>query len=298
MKNNWYTYFIYLSIIFLLVGLASSNYLFIPEIHHISYLVFSLFLLFAGFISTAIPWHKSIQQMQSDITSRDSIISIGIPVFSKYLPGKVWSIIGPPGYIAKIYPLSIKRLSAISLDNQLLTLWTGLILGSGGLLINGIEANIAGIFFLFWLALSVAIFTNTFHGPIEKMTSKILKRNIHIPRLDIVSILRILPYYFLNWIIWCIGFYFFAQSLASHQLPLQTGLGFALAATLGIMAIIAPGGIGVREGIITSYLVASGIGLDEAATISVASRLWFLMGECFIFLLAIFLRKSPRKSLH
>jgi len=49
------------------------------------------------------------------------------------------------------------------------------------------------------------------------------------------------------------------------------------------MAFIAPGGLGVREGVMVGYLTLAGLPIAEAVTIAGASRLWFLVGEAFIF---------------
>ena len=64
-------------------------------------------------------------------------------------------------------------------------------------------------------------------------------------------------------------------------------MGFPLAATIGVLAIIAPGGIGAREGILTGYFVLTGIPLETAVTISIASRLWFLIGESLFFIVGL-----------
>jgi uncharacterized membrane protein YbhN (UPF0104 family) len=61
------------------------------------------------------------------------------------------------------------------------------------------------------------------------------------------------------------------------------GAGFPLAASLGVLALVAPGGLGVREGVIVAYLGLAGIPAMEATTISIASRLWFLGGELIFF---------------
>ena len=59
----------------------------------------------------------------------------------------------------------------------------------------------------------------------------------------------------------------------------------------------------MREGILTGFLTIAGLDLPLATTIAVASRLWFMMGEFFIFSLALILekrnlsaRKSPKKT--
>ena len=73
------------------------------------------------------------------------------------------------------------------------------------------------------------------------------------------------------------------NSLTSMDVPLSVGLGFPLAGSLGVMAFIVPGGLGVREGALIAYLSLAGIAVPVATTISIASRLWYLVGEVFIF---------------
>jgi uncharacterized membrane protein YbhN (UPF0104 family) len=50
-----------------------------------------------------------------------------------------------------------------------------------------------------------------------------------------------------------------------------------------MVSLVVPGGIGVREGAITAYLTLFDIGLADALTVSIASRLWYLVGEVLIF---------------
>jgi uncharacterized membrane protein YbhN (UPF0104 family) len=79
-----------------------------------------------------------------------------------------------------------------------------------------------------------------------------------------------------------------------EPLPFPIAFAFGLAGSIGIMAVFAPGGLGVREGILTGFLTLAGVDLPVATTIAVTSRLWFLAGELFIFLLAVVLR--PRNA--
>lgn len=65
---------------------------------------------------------------------------------------------------------------------------------------------------------------------------------------------------------------------------------------LGLLAIIIPGGFGVREGIMVFYLVLLGIPLEIAGGIAVLARLWFIIGEIFIFLLAVGLNLFIKKG--
>ena len=111
----------------------------------------------------------------------------------------------------------------------------------------------------------------------------LLGRDIALPKLNFTNSLTILPWFLLQQVTWASGFYFLAQSMSSEPVSLLTATGFPLAAAYGIIAIVAPGGVGVREGILVGYLVTLGFTTSQAATVAVASRLWFLIGEAFVF---------------
>ncbi len=66
--------------------------------------------------------------------------------------------------------------------------------------------------------------------------------------------------------------------------------------SFGVLAIILPGGLGVREGIIVAYLTLAGLDVETATTISFMNRLWFISGEVFIFLLSSILRITGQRA--
>jgi uncharacterized membrane protein YbhN (UPF0104 family) len=73
--------------------------------------------------------------------------------------------------------------------------------------------------------------------------------------------------------------------------PFKASFVFPVSAVYGVLAIIFPGGIGVREGIMVSLLTMMGCNPLTATTFSVVSRLWFITGELFIFSLAFIARQ-------
>ncbi len=125
----------------------------------------------------------------------------------------------------------------------------------------------------------------------------VFHKNIEIPILDFYSTVRLLPWICLYWILWSFGFYYFVSSMTMMEIPLSGGLAFPLSASLGIAAVIAPGGLGVREGIMGIYLKLVGLSLAEAATVAVAARLWFLTGEVFFFITGVVADRWARPSL-
>ncbi len=291
---KWFKYFFYISLFFLLIALIKAEYFVIPVIYSVNYLILSFFFLFTVFIFSCITWMQIIQKSNFPVTLNQSIASLGLSIFGKYIPGKVWIILGRATYIAEKKNIPKNILTTISLNEQFITLWVGFILGAIGLFfINGL--NIWGnTILIFWIILTIIIFTNIPHKIIESFINKIFKRNINFPRLSFINVFKILPWFLLNWIFWCLGFYFLTKGLTNNDVSLYIGLGFALGAILGIILIFAPGGIGIRESVLTGYLTLAGFEIQEATTIAVASRLWFLTGECFIFCLGNILDKFEK----
>ena len=91
-----------------------------------------------------------------------------------------------------------------------------------------------------------------------------------------------------------IGFYTFILSISDLDISAVVMSIFPLATTLGIMAIIVPGGLGVRESIMFGCLSMSGLSLTHATTITVAARFWFIFGEIFIFILGYITNKLSK----
>jgi uncharacterized membrane protein YbhN (UPF0104 family) len=236
-----------------------------------------------------------VRQADFPVPIKDSIISHGLSIFAKYIPGKVWIIMGRAEYVAKKHQLSRKDMASLSLDAQLLALWAALMLGTLGMIwIDSINLYGLSVLLLF-IVLNLFIFTPLLHRITGKLLTRLLKREIRFPRLSFTRLLRIIFWYGLNWGIWCLSFYFLAGSLVEGPIPFNIAFAFGLAGSIGIMAVFAPGGLGVREGILTGYLTLAGLELPVATTIAVTSRLWFLSGELFIFLVASALKANRPK---
>ncbi len=281
--KSWYKYLVYLSLVFLAFALYKADYLKVPQIFSYSVLITSFIFLFGGFLSDAISWKRIVKESDYDVALSDCLAGMGLSVFGKYIPGKIWTIVGRAAYIAEKNHYPLGRLSAISLNAQFIALWLGLILGAIGLFVLG-GLYIWGWLILFlWLGLTVVIFSELAHGSAERLVRIVLRKDIKIPRLTIKSTVSVMPWFLMLWAMWSTGFYMLVVSLTETDIAWNVGFAFPLAATLGVMTFIAPGGLGVREGVMVGYLTLAGIPLAEATTISVASRLWFLVGELFIF---------------
>jgi glycosyltransferase 2 family protein len=281
----------YLSLIFLGIYLYKADYLDMPAIKNYSFLSYSLLLLFLGFFWQNLNWKSCLKIFGIQITIKDAIISTGLSIFMKYIPGKVMVVLGRAAYISGHYTKPISFTSSASLFTQIIALWIGIVLGSILLFTAEISEEWKILSLFTFLGLSLALIFPALLEKILKLVFRLVKKNIQYPKIGLRSIVRITPSFFLTWLFWGFGFYFLTLSINGEWLPVSLAMAFPLAGTLAIAALFAPGGLGVREGLLVSSLLIYNIPLPEATAIALASRLWFLGGEVFLFIFALLLRK-------
>jgi len=291
--KNWFRYIFYASLVFLVIALIRADYLVFPHIHNYLQLSISLGLLFLGFILNGMSWTQVLRRAGFEVSYPEGIASTGLSIFGKYIPGKIWIIMGRAEYLSRKRGFPRKELGSYSFDAQFIALWAALMLGTIGMFwVESYDLYGLSVLLLFIL-LSLIIYTPFFHRIAEWVASKISGRTISIPKLPFTSVYKLILWFIAYWGCWSLSFYFLASSMVSEPLPIHISFAFGLAGSLGILAVFAPGGIGVREGILTGYLVMAGLDLPTATTIAVTSRLWYLTGEIFIFLMG---GASSRKS--
>jgi uncharacterized membrane protein YbhN (UPF0104 family) len=255
-------------------------------------LVVSTLFLWAGYVLSTISWWNILQKHKIKSSISHSVISHGLAIFAKYIPGKIWVILGRAGYIANMGH-SLKTTSFLSLKEQLIYVWEGLLISAVPMMF------IYGVNEMTLLVLSLCLFftfflySRIFHNWFLLLFKKITKKELDVPFLKFTENLGVIIYVFVYWVFWLVGFYVFVVAFYPDT-NLQVAFAFPLSVTLGLLAIIFPGGLGVREGIMGSYLVMTGIPLQIATVITLYARVWFISGEVFIFLFALLLKIGNR----
>jgi uncharacterized membrane protein YbhN (UPF0104 family) len=294
--RKYFNYFIYISLVFLLVALYRADYLVVPKIGNIPLFIFSILVLLSGFLSDAWGWQTALKKINVRVKFSDAIASFGLSVFGKYIPGKVWIIAGRAAYISKRYKnVSETDVLSVSFITQFVSLWVGLIYGAVALFVMDnvwIYILSAG---MIWLGLTLTVFTKYPHQIIARLYKRILKKEFKVPYIPFKDAIAIVPVYILRWGAFALSFYLFVISLVGENVPIITGFAFPLATILGIVVLVAPGGLGVRETILVGFLKWNGLITTVATTISVVSRLWFLLAEISLFLLALIIHRTKRK---
>ncbi|MBD3218890.1 MAG: hypothetical protein GF310_11485 [candidate division Zixibacteria bacterium] len=107
--------------------------------------------------------------------------------------------------------------------------------------------------------------------------------------------LKLLFIYFAVWIIFGVSFYLFIQAVteAPSDYFIESCFIYTASYLIGYWALFAPGGIGVREGVMGALLYELGGFVESVAyVVGLASRLWFMIGEITITVWALLVRSK------
>ena len=287
MNYAWHKYLIYASLGFLIVALVKADYLQIPAIYSTVDLSLSFLFLFLGFIANAIAQQRLLEKSGYAIRTLQSIAMVGLNMFGKYIPGKMWIALGKAAYIAARSSYQVVDLSVLFVRAQFIAVWCGLLLGIIGILLNNAVGFLSWVGLLALAGLTVILFAPRANAVAEKILNKFSKNRVELTTLRLSKTLTVLPWFLSSWAFWGLGFYLMTRAITNHDVPVSAVFGFPLAGTLGILFLLAPGGVGIREGVIVGYLALLNFTLTESVTVAAASRLWFLLGELFIFVIGL-----------
>ena len=97
------------------------------------------------------------------------------------------------------------------------------------------------------------------------------------------DMLKVVILFIANWLVAGSGFFMLVHAIypVTASQWLYIGGIYGLSTIIGILALFAPSGIGVREGILTAGLVLI-MPEEYAVTISLISRLWQTVAEIFL----------------
>lgn len=220
----------------------------------------------------------------------------------RYIPGKVWQMFGMV-YLAK--KVGIQEEAAVSswIVAMVFALSAAFSLGLAILLFFPEElAPVRETFGqrTLWIAMALAVSTSALLIFLPRMVFKPLNIALSIVKRSPVKFflkpltgLVVFSAYFLGWLTYGVAFWLFTNSLTAEPvIPLWVGVGaFVLAYQAGYLAFFAPAGIGVRELILTAILTPY-LG-PVAAGLSVAARVWNLIAEVGVSLIALKIKKPP-----
>lgn len=280
----------YLSLAFLVYYLYRFDYLAVGTLKFSwGLLILATAFLWFGFVMSTVSWWKALRIHGIHVSKKLALISHGLSIFAKYIPGKVWVILGRASFVA-MDKHSVRDASFISLKEQLVYVWLGLLLGIGPLLYYYPMNSFVLLVVLLTVFFTFFLYSRAFHLLVIRLLSYVIRKELNVPIVSLREVLPMIEYVLFYWIIWMLAFYLFVDA-SGISFSFSVVFSWPLGISLGVLSLITPGGIGVREGIMTGFMVLTGMPLESATTVAVLSRLWFISGEVFIFFLALFLNK-------
>ena len=290
--HKYFMLFVYISLIFLAIFLFNYGYVKV-EIDRLDYkyLALSFFFLFMGFLGNAFCWYLICRQSTKKISFLEAVASHGLSIFGKYIPGKVWTILGRATCLSRI-GISLTTTTQLSIYTYLLSVWSGFGLGIVASIFISFLKKYLWVLVILWVLFCIVLFSPIYKIQfINNVIKKIGRDNLPLRQLNFTTAVNKLPAFFLFWLCWSLAFLFLLKSLfPTTEFEFHSALAFPFATTIGIVAFIFPGGLGVRESCLVFYLVNTGMLMENAALASIVARIWFTIGEIFTFILAAVLK--------
>lgn len=258
-------------------------------------LLAALALVWAGFVALILAWRITVTAAGRPLAPRDAAHIWIVSSLGKYLPGKVWALAGMM-VLARDRGISGRAAAAAAVFQQIVSLGVGAIL----VFLSGrsqLIDRLPGGPLAFWLLLTVAVIALCLPLSSRVMALAALavqtvgKGRLAPGETDGEAFGMALPWPVLvrsalanavAWFAYGGALLLLAHGLLpdlAHELSFERALGgFTAAYIAGVLAFLAPGGIGVREGLIV-LLLAPAVGEGGAAVLALATRVLFTLAE-------------------
>jgi glycosyltransferase 2 family protein len=263
--------------------LQEQNLIFSPTHFGVSLLPFGLSYLFIPSM-----WCRILASLGVSLSYRKAFCIQYLSHLGRYIPGKVWA------YVAQSYLASQER---ISLTETLC---------SNAILMGLMHLSSLCIFALSFLAWNVFTFSTrcllvlvSFSLIYFLLRMHWLERGVNVILARLAGLRKALqcqklPYtpliteIALSWLIFSIGLHLMIMSfqpvdMTQSFIILGT---FSISWLIGYYTFIAPGGLGVQEGV-QVYLLTFFFPLPTSIIIALALRLWMVLGDAIVFLIAV-----------
>ncbi|HEY6808782.1 MAG TPA: lysylphosphatidylglycerol synthase domain-containing protein [Gemmatimonadales bacterium] len=238
-------------------------------------------ITWGGYAALIEAWRRVVVSQRQRLSFGDAARITQVSNLGKYIPGKVWAIAGA-AYLAQGAGVAPAAAVASAVVLQALALASGVVLVA--LLAPGLRAALPAGFPVAAAALGAAALAGVAALTSRRMMSR-LQRVLpaSVPPLEPVRPGVMAVAFVVNVAAW--GAYGAAFQCLARGLVPEASVGWALATSVftasylvGLVAAIAPGGVGVRESMFV-VLLAGPLGVKLAGALALASRVMLTITE-------------------
>ncbi|PYP11740.1 MAG: hypothetical protein DMD59_02030 [Gemmatimonadetes bacterium] len=256
-----------------------------PKIGWLAASVAVVFLTYAIQIES---WRRMLRGWDQRLPYTSAARAWTLSNLGRYIPGKVWSV---AGLVVLAERAGVRRSAAAvsAFAMQAVVLGTGVVLvafatphaASPVLLGGAVLAALVLIGVLAWRR------TAQWLGTFADATTP-------LPPLPISAILLSSGLMLVSWMTFGVAFWMLIRGLISTaSVPIPAAMGmFALGYVMGLIAVIAPGGLGVRDLALVGFLTPF-LGSGGALALSLASRVHLTLTETGAAGIALLLKPAP-----
>jgi uncharacterized membrane protein YbhN (UPF0104 family) len=263
----------------------------------------TLIFAFTYFIQTWV-WYLITLKLKIALSPSETLKTWFFSQLGKYLPGKIWLLLG------RFYYYESRGKSKKSISVALYFETVTVIIAGGLIFLAALIFHREIRLFYSWRhpGWLILLFLLGFIFLHPRVLQKILnwtlvqfKREPVSLSISYLDVLWILFVCIISWVIGGVGFYLFVDSVypvAPQYILFLTGA-LAISSTLGLIAIFAPSGLGVREGALV-YLLLFMMPSPVAVIIAVLTRIWMTLIEIgligMVYLLGQLQQRKKRKA--
>lgn len=281
------------------VNETSFTFRFFPLV--ISTLIFSF-----SYLIQIWAWNLITLKLGIAIPFKETLRSWFVSQLGKYLPGKVWVL------LARLHLYDSKGKSkrtttvALYFETVTMVMAAGLIFLVSLLFLKEVQSLYSSVPFFGVIILCVMALLLLHPRVLQRILNPILRVlrkepfSISIPYGDVLMVLGVCVF---SWVVGGIGFYLFVDAVfpvSSGYILFLTGA-LAISSTLGLLALFAPSGLGVREGVLV-YLLSTIMPSTVAVVLSILTRLWMTFieigGMGVVYLISLPRRKEEGQDRH
>lgn len=243
-------------------------------------LVVSVLLLAVYMVARALLWHVLTTMLHTAIPVARAVTAWLVSQLGKYLPGKVFLYAGrvlfyvregrQVGPVTLGFTLELIGTFAASILTVLLALATGSLADLG---------EYRWVFAGGLVALLVILHPRVLSGVVHLVSRLIRRPPFDVP-LSYPQSLAFVALYVVTWGVFGVAFFFLVRSLypIEPESILALAAAFSFASMVGMLAIVVPAGLGVREGLLVVFL-STLMPVPVAIVVSLLARVWFTAVE-------------------
>ncbi|OGC76441.1 MAG: hypothetical protein A2145_03980 [candidate division Zixibacteria bacterium RBG_16_40_9] len=295
--ENLKTFFSYLVVIIIFLFLFKNLYVNWKQIpwqnikFNYFFLLSSIILLFINFFLGSYSWFLIMRNMKEKLSFKKSMKIIAKSQLAKYIPGGIWQTLGRV-YLMERENISKTKVLIGSLVEIQFVVFTALIFyfliffsGWRPKFLAQVYQDYKIISLILVLVLLVSFHPKFIKGLVGFL-GRVFKMSTYEINLKWKDVFLLLGVFFSAWVIQGTAFFLLLNSI--YKTPLNFFIAIVgshiISWIMGFLVLFAPGGMGVREGVL-AVLLKTFLPLPIALGISLLSRVWTVVCEVILALI-------------